>query len=176
MQVICWRIGLLVGLMCVMVTVILAAADEEPEATTTDTVETSEAMTTDKVEEPKAATTDTALTVKEIEFDGIMEDSEGLIKSIIQTRVGEEISPYQLSQDIKNLHKDTGFFEDIPIDVEPAEDGGLKVIYRLIPNPKIEGSINIIGNEKLKYSKIKEAISPETGRTLHGSAPLGKQK
>lgn len=163
MQVICWRIGLLVGLMCVMVTVIPAAADEGLETTTTDTVETSEATTTDTVEEPKAATTDTALTVKEIEFDGIMEDSEGLIKSIIQTRVGEEISPYQLSQDIKNLHKDTGFFDDIPIDVEPAEDGGLKVIYRLIPNPKIEGSINIIGNEKLKYSKIKEAISLKPG-------------
>lgn len=152
MQVICWRIGLLVGLMCIVFSTIPAAAEEEPETATADAVE-----------EPKAKTTDTALTVKEIEFEGIMEESEGLIKSIIQTRVGEEISPYQLSQDIKNLHKDTGFFEDIPIDVVPAEGGGLKVIYRLIPNPKIEGSINIIGNEELKYSKIKDAISLKPG-------------
>lgn len=152
MQVICWRIGLLVGLMCIVFFTIPAAAEEEPETATTDAVE-----------EPKAKTTDTALTVKEIEFEGIMEESEGLIKSIIQTRVGEEISPYQLSQDIKNLHKDTGFFEDIPIDVVPAEDGGLKVIYRLIPNPKIEGIINIIGNEELKYNKIKDAISLKPG-------------
>ena len=152
MQVICWRIGLLVGLICTVFFTIPAAAEEAPETATTDAAE-----------EPKAKTTDTALTVKEIEFEGIMEESEGLIKSIIQTRVGEEISPYQLSQDIKNLHKDTGFFEDIPIDVVPAEDGGLKVIYRLIPNPKIEGSINIIGNEELKYGKIKDAISLKPG-------------
>lgn len=152
MQVIRWQIGLLVGLMCVMLSTISAAADEEAETTATDAAE-----------KPKAMTTDSALTVKEIEFEGIMEDSEGLIKSIIQTHVGEEISPYQLSQDIKNLHKDTGFFEDIPIDVEPAEGGGLKVVYRLIPNPKIEGSINIIGNEKLKYNKIKEAINLKSG-------------
>lgn len=152
MQVICWRIGLLVGLICTVFFTIPAAAEEAPETATTDAAE-----------EPKAKTTDTALTVKEIEFEGIMEESEGLIKSIIQTRVGEEISPYQLSQDIKNLHKDTGFFEDIPIDVVPAEDGGLKVIYRLIPNPKIEGSINIIGNEELKYNKIKDAISLKPG-------------
>ena len=152
MQVLRWRVGLLVGLMCVMLPTILTAADAEPETAATDAAE-----------KPKATTTDSALTVKEIEFEGIMEDSEGLIKSIIQTHVGEEISPYQLSQDIKNLHKDTGFFEDIPIDVEPAEGGGLKVIYRLIPNPKIEGSINIIGNEKLKSNKLKEAISLKPG-------------
>ena len=141
MKEICWRVGLLAGLMCVILSAIPAAADEEPKTTTTDE----------------------ALTVKEIEFQGIVEDSEDLIKSIIQTHIGEEISPYQLSQDIKNLYKDTGFFENILIDVEPADGGGLKVIYRLIPNPKIEGSINIIGNEQLKYKKIKEAINLKPG-------------
>lgn len=152
MQVLRWQIGLLVGLMCVMLSTIPAAAEEESGTTATDAAET-----------PKAVTTDSALTVKEIEFEGIMEDSEGLIKSIIQTHVDKEISPYQLSQDIKNLHKDTGFFDDIPIDVEPADGGGLKVIYRLIPNPKIEGSVHIIGNEQLKDKKIKEAISLKPG-------------
>ena len=76
MQVIRWQIGLLVGLMCVMLSTISAAADEEAETTATDAAE-----------KPKATTTDSALTVKEIEFEGIMEDSEGLIKSIIQTHV-----------------------------------------------------------------------------------------
>ena len=147
MKGICWRIGLLVGCMCLILSTIPAAADEEPKPTTT---------------------IDKALQIKEIEFEGIMEDSEGLIKSIIQTRVDEEISPYQLSQDSKNLYKDTGFFEDILVDVEPAEGGGLKVIYRLIPNPKIEDNINIIGNEQLKYKKIKEAISLKPGELFNG--------
>lgn len=155
MKAICWRIGLLVGLMCIVLSTIPAAAEEE--------------------ESKPTKTIDKALEIKEIEFDGIMEDSEGLIKSIIQTRVGEEISPYQLSQDEKNLYKDTGFFEDIIVDVEPAEGGGLKVIYRLIPNPKIEGNVNIIGNEQLKYKKIKEAISLKPGE-LFNDRRLWKSK
>jgi len=147
MKRICWRIGLLAGLVSVILSTIPAAADEE---------------------EPKPTKTiDEALQIKEVEFEGIMEESEGLIKSIIQTRVGEEISPYQLSQDSKNLYKDTGFFEDILVDVEPAEAGGLKVIYHLIPNPKIEGNINIIGNEELKYKKIKEVISLKPGELFN---------
>ena len=145
MKVICWRTGLLAGLVCVMLSTIPVTADEEP----------------------KTKTIDEALIIKAIEFQGTMEDSEGLITSIIQTRVGEEISPYQLSKDIKNLHKDTGFFEDIAVDVEPAEGGGLKVIYQMIPNPKIEGNINIIGNEELKYKKIKEAISLKPGELFN---------
>ena len=148
MKMICWRIGLVVGLVCVMLSTIPAAADEEEEPKPTKTI-------------------DKALEIKEIEFQGIAEDSEGLIKSIIQTRVGEEISPYQLSQDSKNLYKDTGFFEDIIVDVEPAEGSGLKVIYNLIPNPKIEGNIDIIGNEQLKYKKIKEAISLKSGELFN---------
>ena len=147
MKVICWRIGLLVGFMSLILSTIPAAADEE---------------------EPKPTKTiDKALEIKEIEFEGLAEDSEGLIKSIIQTRVGEEISPYQLSQDSKNLYKDTGFFDDILVDVEPAEEGGLKVIYHLIPNPKIEGNVNIIGNEQVKYKKIKEGINLKPGELFN---------
>ena len=153
MKLICWRIGILAGLMCATLSTIPAAAEEAPKATTTDE----------------------ALTVKEIEFEGIMEESEGLIGSIVQTQVGKEISPYLLSKDIKNLYKDTGFFEDIAVDVEPAEGGGLKVTYQMTPNPKIEGNINIIGNEELKYKKIKEAIALKPGE-LYNDQRLWESK
>ena len=154
MKVICWQIGLLAGLVCLLLSTVPAAADEEPKPTTT---------------------IDEALTIKEIELQGIEETSEDLIRSIIQTQVGKEISPYQLSKDIKNLHKDTGFFEDVIVDVEPAEEGGLKVIYRCIPNPKIEGNINIIGNEQLKYKKIKDAINLKPGE-LYNEQRLWESK
>ena len=49
------------------------------------------------------------------------------------------------------------------------------MIYRLIPNPKIEGNINIIGNEQLKYKKIKEAISLKPGE-LFNEQRLWKSK
>ena len=58
MEVMYWRIGLLVGLVCFMLSTIPAAAEEEPKPT---------------------KTIDEALQIKEIEFEGIMEDSEGLI-------------------------------------------------------------------------------------------------
>ena len=153
MKVICWRISLLAGLIYVILSTIPVDAQEEPTATTTDE----------------------SLIVKEIEFRGIEETSEGLISSIIQTQVGKEISPYQLSKDIKNLYKDTGFFEDIAVDVEPAEGSGLKVIYHMTPNPKIEGSVNIIGNEQLKYKKIKEAIPLKPGE-LYNDQRLWESK
>ena len=152
MKGICGRIALLVGLMCAILFTVPAAADEEPKTTT-----------------------DEALTVKEIEFQGIMEDREGLISSIIQTQVGKEISPYLLSQDVKNLYKDTGFFEDIAVDVGPAEEGGLKVTYQMTPNPKIEGNINIIGNEELKYKKINGAIALKSGE-LYNDRRLWESK
>ena len=106
---------------------------------------------------------DDALTVKKISFQGAEGGPEDMLRAIIQTKVGEEISPDQLTKDIKNLYKDTGFFADIAVDVEPLDEGGLEVIYRLTESPKIEGGINIIGNEKLSHKKINGEITLKPG-------------
>ena len=113
--------------------------------------------------EEATPTTNDALTVKKITFQGSEGGPEDMLRAIIQTKVGEEISPDQLTKDIKNLYKDTGFFTDIAVDVEPLDEGGLEVIYRLTENPKIKGGINIIGNEKLSYKKIKGEITLKAG-------------
>ena len=113
--------------------------------------------------EEAAPTTNDALTVKKITFQGSEDGPEDMLRAIIQTKVGEEISPDQLTKDIKNLYKDTGFFADISVDVEPLDEGGLEVIYQLTESPKIEGAINIIGNEKLSYKKIKDEITLKPG-------------
>ena len=117
-------------------------------------------------ENPVADTVDQALIVKKITFEGIKNTPEDFFEILIQTRIGEEISPDRLSEDIKNLYKNTGFFSDfgdagespIRVEVKPAEGGGLEVIYKLIESPKIE-SVKIIGNEQLKTGKIQEAIT-----------------
>ena len=117
-------------------------------------------------ENPVADTVDQALIVKKITFEGIKNTPEDFFEIHIQTRIGEEISPDRLSEDIKNLYKNTGFFSDfgdagespIRVEVKPAEGGGLAVIYKLIESPKIE-SVKIIGNEQLKTGKIQEAIT-----------------
>ncbi|MDP6595801.1 MAG: outer membrane protein assembly factor BamA [Candidatus Poribacteria bacterium] len=101
------------------------------------------------------------LSVQNIRFEGVTGE-EALLRSIIQTAVGKEVDPDQLSKDIKNIVKDTGLFSDISVDVEPYENGGLEVVFRLTESSKIEG-IEIIGNEKIRYGKIKEAINFKTG-------------
>jgi outer membrane protein insertion porin family len=113
--------------------------------------------------EESTPTTNDALTVNKISFQGAEGGPEDMLRAIIQTRVGEEISPDQLTKDIKNLYKDTGFFADIAVDVEPHDEGGLEVIYRLTENPKIKDGINIIGNEELSYKKIKGEITLKSG-------------
>ena len=117
-------------------------------------------------EKPAAEDFDGALIVKKISFEGVKNTPEDFFAIHIQTKVGEEISPDRLSDDIKNLYKNTGFFSDfsdegkspIQIEVEPADGGGLEVIYKLIESPKIE-SVKIVGNEELKKGKIQDAIT-----------------
>ena len=117
-------------------------------------------------ENPAAEAVDGALIVKKISFEGVKNTPEDFFAIHIQTKVGEEISPDRLSEDIKNLYKNTGFFSDfsdegkspIQIEVEPADGGGLEVIYKLIESPKIE-SVKIVGNEELKKGKIQDAIT-----------------
>lgn len=103
------------------------------------------------------------LSVKRISFQGLAKVPEDVLRSIVQTKIGQEIDPDQLSKDIKNLYKDTGLFSDIFVDVGTAENGGLNVIFNVKESPKIEGRINIIGNEKIKFGKIKEAITLKSG-------------
>ena len=114
-----------------------------------------------KVEDSKKI--DNPLSVKRISFQGLVKVPEDVLRSIVQTKIGQEIDPDQLSKDIKNLYKDTGLFSDIFVDVETAEGGGLNVIFNVKESPKIEGRINIIGNEKIKFGKIKKAITLRSG-------------
>ncbi|MDE0503381.1 MAG: hypothetical protein OXI86_04800, partial [Candidatus Poribacteria bacterium] len=126
----------------------------------------SQAEETTNTENSMAATVDQALVVKKITFEGVKNTPEDFFEIHVQTKVGEEISPDRLSEDIKNLYKNTGFFSDfgdggespITVEVEPFEGGGLEVIYKLIESPKIE-SVKIVGNEHLKTGKIQDAIT-----------------
>ena len=96
--------------------------------------------------------------IKKISFEGVKTVSEDMLRTLIQTQVGGEVSQELLTQDLKSLYKDTGFFADAKVDTEPAEGGGLEIIYKVVENPKIS-SINIIGNENLGTGKLKKEIT-----------------
>jgi outer membrane protein insertion porin family len=101
---------------------------------------------------------DGLLLVKKISFEGVKIASEDMLRTLIQTQVGQEVSEELLTQDVKSLFKDTGFFSELTVDVEPVETGGLEIIYKVVENPKISG-INIIGNENLNTGKLKDEIT-----------------
>ncbi len=96
--------------------------------------------------------------VKKISFEGVKTVSEDMLRTLIQTQVGEEVSQELLTQDLKSLYKDTGFFSDAKVDTQPVEGGGLEIIYKVVESPKISG-INIIGNDNLDTGKLKNEIT-----------------
>ena len=102
--------------------------------------------------------TDTVLLVKKISFEGVKTSSEDMLRTLIQTQIGQEVSEELLTQDLKSLYKDTGFFSELTVNVEPVDGGGLEIIYKVVESPKISG-INIIGNENLSTGKLKDEIT-----------------
>lgn len=107
---------------------------------------------------------DNPLIVRKIEFVGLKEAPEGLLTDIITTEVGEEVSQDKLSNDIKYLYRNTGFFKDVKVDVKPLENStGLQVKYILTENPKLKGEAEIIGNEKIDDEKVREYVVPRPG-------------
>ena len=98
--------------------------------------------------------------VRKISFEGVKTSSEDMLRTLIQTQTGDEVSEELLTEDLKSLYKDTGFFSELEVDVRPfeGEGGGLEVVYKVTESPKISG-INIIGNENLGTSKLKDELT-----------------
>ena len=124
------------------------------------TVEASEAKTENQ--DASASVTkpavDAMLLVKKISFEGVETSSEDMLRTLIQTQVGSEVSEELLTEDLKSLYKDTGFFSELAVDVRPFEEGGLEIVYKVVESPKISG-INIIGNENLGVGKLKDELT-----------------
>ena len=128
-----------------------------------DTTNDAKATPATEVEKEKTADTsksavDLMFLVKKISFEGVETVSEDMLRTLIQTQIGDEVSPELLTQDLKSLFKDTGFFTDVQIETQPVEGGGLEIRYKVVESPKISG-INFLGNENLDTGKLKNEIT-----------------
>ena len=103
---------------------------------------------------------DAIFLVRKISFEGVKTASEDMLLTLIQTQPGDEVSEELLTEDLKSLYKDTGFFSELEVDVRPfeGEGGGLEIVYKVVESPKISG-INVIGNENLGTGKLKNKIT-----------------
>ena len=110
------------------------------------------------IAEQESSSVDDTFIVRKIEFKGVQSLRMEMLQTLIQTQVGQEISDELLTKDIESLYKDTGFFYDIAVDVQNAEDGGFEVTFLLDESPKVEG-ITIIGNDELDTGKLMDRVT-----------------
>jgi len=113
-------------------------------------------------EQPAKSSVDKEFVVQEITFSGLKSLNEDLLRDLIQTVPGDEISLKKLSKDIKEIYV-TEFFSDVSVDVEPADTGGFKVKYILAENPKLKDDVQITGNDELSFNKLKTEITLKPG-------------
>jgi outer membrane protein insertion porin family len=150
---------------------IAAAQQEAPnptvnaEATEADSDDAAPADATDE----EAAATDPDLAVTEVIVQG-SENVDSLIQSLFEqnayfrTRIGEEVSMQALSSDVRRVYADYGPFADVQVDVSPADEAGLVVSFRLTEYPRVQGDVEVIGNERLSYKKLRKLFTLQDGQ------------
>jgi outer membrane protein assembly factor BamA len=104
---------------------------------------------------------DSDLIVREIVIIGLKSIDESLIRDLIQTKVGEEISPDKLSKDIKEIYKITEAFADVSVDVKPI-DSGLRVEFILTENLRVSQENN---NKTVNQTNTDTSNSSNEGNT-----------
>jgi len=102
----------------------------------------------------------TGKVVKAIELEGNKRVSDILIFDRIKTKVGDELSPRLLRDDIKRLYK-MGYFDDIKVDAQPFEDG-VKLTF-IFTEKLIVRSIVIQGNRYFRDLRIRRTMKLSEG-------------
>ncbi len=104
--------------------------------------------------------------IKSIKVQGSKTMPSETIISIIQTRVGEEISKEKINSDVKALYK-LGQFSNIQVDSVGTQDG-IELTFIMEEWPKVSGDIVINGNSGISTGKIKDVLTISSGRSLSG--------
>lgn len=106
-------------------------------------------------------------TVKSIAIKGLKGVSEQIVRSQLEVQVGQPYNPSAVARDIRRLHS-LGHFDTIKVDATPEADGiGLTYI---VEEKRIIDSIKIIGNDKIRASKIRGVLSWKEGDSFAADA------
>ncbi len=98
--------------------------------------------------------------VKAVEVKGNKTVSSLTILAKVKTQIGQPLSSTVLNEDLKRLYG-LGFFTDVRIEQEDAEDG-VKVVFVVVEKP-ILAEIRIEGNQQLKKDQIKKEMQSVVG-------------
>jgi outer membrane protein insertion porin family len=100
----------------------------------------------------------------DIKYVGPASVSEQFIRSNIRVKAGDTYLPTATDNDIHTLYA-TGQFYNIRIAVDQAADGGLNLTYIVQVKPRLT-DIQIVGNKKMRASKIRKKITVKVGQPL----------
>ncbi len=100
----------------------------------------------------------------DIKFVGPASVSEEFIRSNIRLKSGAIYQP-GLTEDDVHLLYGTGQFYNIAVSVDPADDGGVILTYKVQVRQRIT-AIKFEGNHKLSDSKLKKKVTFKVGEAL----------
>jgi len=117
----------------------------------------SQGRITDAPQPPKQAVT--GQTVERFEAVGNSSVASDTIRVYLGIIPGEAYAPEAIQRNFANLWQ-TGLFDDIRVEVEPGDAGGVVVKAIVRERPRI-GSVEFRGNKELNQTKINEALERE---------------
>ncbi|MCX5771976.1 MAG: outer membrane protein assembly factor BamA, partial [Candidatus Hydrogenedentes bacterium] len=100
------------------------------------------------------------LEVKEVKISGLERVSEQAVRSQLEVQPGQKYNPAAVARDIRRLY-DLGHFETVQVDAQPVE-GGMVLTY-VVQEKRIIDQINIIGNNKMRASRIRGVLTWRQG-------------
>ncbi len=99
-----------------------------------------------------------------IEIQGNENIMRSEILSAVEIEVGDQFNSDQIKSDMQSIY-DLGYFQDVKVNFQNFE-GGLKVIFNVVENPKIQ-EINIEGLEVYDKAQVVEWMGVSQGSILN---------
>ncbi|ADE54602.1 outer membrane protein assembly factor BamA [Coraliomargarita akajimensis] len=100
----------------------------------------------------------------QVEFEGFQPVSDQYVASNIQLREGMIYNPALVDQSIRSLYG-TGYFDNVDLKAEPAEDGQINIVISLVPKYTI-GTIVYNGNDAYSNKRLAKKGEIGIGETL----------
>lgn len=133
-----------------------------------DTGKTNDAGSVIETKESPEKESGNPFVINSIEVQGSKTMPSETILGILQTRIGDEVSPDTLKlirDDVKELYK-LGQFSNIRVESSGSEEG-IRLTFIMEEWAKVS-EIALVGNEEISDGKIKNALTVAPGRSLSG--------
>lgn len=102
--------------------------------------------------------------VDEIAFTGLDRVSDPFIRSQLESKTNEPVSPDAVARDIRRLYA-LGYFTRI--DAELERRGGKVILTFVFEEEKVIDQVRIFGNKKIKTRLIKQALNWQAGDSFY---------